>query len=65
MQKECECIMFGKLKNLFSSSGIAVAAPVSGTVVPLSEVPDPTSVPEPLYSRARDELLPRRTVRST
>lgn len=34
--------MFGKLKNLFSSSGIAVAAPVSGTVVPLSEVPDPT-----------------------
>lgn len=34
--------MFGKLKNLFSSSGIAVAAPVSGTFVPLSEVPDPT-----------------------
>lgn len=34
--------MFGKLKNLFSSSGIAVAAPVSGKVVPLSEVPDPT-----------------------
>ena len=34
--------MFGKLKNLFSSSGIAVAAPVSGTVVPLSKVPDPT-----------------------
>ena len=34
--------MFGKLKNLFSSSSIAVAAPVSGTVVPLSEVPDPT-----------------------
>ena len=34
--------MFGKLKNLFSSSGIAVTAPVSGKVVPLSEVPDPT-----------------------
>lgn len=42
MQKECECIMFGKLKNLFSQPGIAIASPVSGTVVPLAEVPDPT-----------------------
>lgn len=42
MQKECECIMFGKLKNLFSQPGITIASPVSGTVVPLTEVPDPT-----------------------
>ena len=42
MQKECECIMFGKLKNLFSQPGITIASPVSGTVVPLAEVPDPT-----------------------
>lgn len=42
MQKECECIMFGKLKNLFSQPGITIASPVSGMVVPLTEVPDPT-----------------------
>ena len=42
MQKECECIMFGKLKNLFSQPGITIASPVSGTIVPLTEVPDPT-----------------------
>ena len=42
MQKECECIMFGKLKHLFSQPGITIASPVSGTVVPLTEVPDPT-----------------------
>ena len=29
MQKECECIMFGKLKNLFSQPGITIASPVS------------------------------------
>lgn len=35
--------MFGKLKGLFGgSAGIAIAAPVSGTVVPLEQVPDPT-----------------------
>lgn len=70
MQKECECIMFGKLKNLFSQPGITIASPVSGTVVPLTEVPDPTFAqgilgPEPRYSRARDESSLRRTARST
>nr|WP_297173020.1 PTS glucose transporter subunit IIA [uncultured Agathobaculum sp.] len=35
--------MFGKLKERFGgASGLAVAAPVSGSVVPLEQVPDPT-----------------------
>ena len=35
--------MFGKLKSLFSGpEEIAITAPVSGTVVPLDQVPDPT-----------------------
>ena len=35
--------MFGKLKNLFGDGdGISVASPVSGKVVPLEAVPDPT-----------------------
>ena len=35
--------MFGKLKNLFGGDdGISVASPVSGKVVPLEAVPDPT-----------------------
>ena len=53
MQKECECIMFGKLKNLFSQPGITIASPVSGTVVPLTEVPDPTFAQGILGGRVR------------
>ncbi len=61
--------MFGKLKNLFSQPGITIASPVSGTVVPLAEVPDPTFAqgilgPGPLYSRVRDASSPPRTARS-
>jgi len=66
MQKECECIMFGKLKNLFSQPGITIASPVSGTVVPLTEVPDPTFAQGILGpGAARDESSLRRTARST
>lgn len=39
--------MFGKLKGMFGgSAGIEIACPVAGTVVPLSEVPDPTFAQE-------------------
>lgn len=35
--------MFGKWKGLFGgAAGIAIAAPVSGMVIPLEQVPDPT-----------------------
>ena len=51
MQKECECIMFGKLKNLFSQPGITIASTVSGMVVPLTEVPDPTFAVQPSEGR--------------
>ena len=39
MQKECECIMFGKLKNLFSQPGmIRWIAPVLLVAILASEL---------------------------
>lgn len=42
LEKGCVTPMFGKLKRIFSGSDISIPAPLSGAVVPLSEINDLT-----------------------